>query len=140
MALLDLIVGPVLGIVDKLIPDPVAKAEAQIQLVQLQQNETFKELDAQLQASAQQTDKNKVEAASSSLFVSGWRPFIGWVCGSGLAYQYLLDPILSWTAAIQHWPLPPNLDLGTLITMLGGLLGLSAQRTYEKIKGVSNVH
>src|SRR5260370_31345958 len=100
MALLDLIVGPVLGIVDKVIPDPVAKAQAQIQLLQLQQNEQFKEIDAQLQASAQQTDTNKVEAANSNIFVAGWRPFIGWVCGGGLAYQYLVDPLFSWFAAI----------------------------------------
>jgi len=140
MALLDLLVGPVLSIVDKLIPDPVAKAQAQIQLLQLQQNDTFKQIDAQLQANAQQTDTNKIEAASSSLFVSGWRPFIGWVCGSGLAYQYLADPMISWAAAIQHWPLPPSLDLGTLITMLMGLLGLGGMRTFEKLNGVANVH
>lgn len=140
MALLDLIVGPVLSIVDKLIPDPVAKAQAQIQLLQLQQNETFKEIDAQLQQTAQQTDTNKVEAGSTSLFVAGWRPFIGWVCGSGLAYQYLADPLISWFAAIMHYPMPPSLDLGTLITMLAGLLGLGGMRTVEKLQGINSGH
>jgi len=143
MALLDLLVGPVLDIVNKIIPTPMTaeqKVQAQVQLLQLQQAGEFKEIDAQLQSQAQQTDTNKVEAASSSFFVSGWRPFIGWVCGSGLAYQYLADPLISWVAAIQHWPIPPSLDLGTLITMLGGLLGLGSMRTYEKLNGVANVH
>lgn len=140
MALLDLIVGPVLDIVNKLIPDPVAKAQAQIQLLQLQQNETFKEIDAQLAASAQQTDTNKVEATSSSLFVAGWRPAVGWVCAGGLAYQYLVDPLFSWFALIVHWPVPPTLDMQTLITMLGGLLGFGAMRSYDKKNGVSSGH
>lgn len=140
MALLDLLVGPVLDIVNKLIPDPVAKAQAQVQLLQLQQNEQFKELDAQLQASAQQTDTNKVEASNASLFVAGWRPFVGWVCGGGLAYQYLADPLFSWFAAIMHWPLPPSLDMQTLITMLGGMLGFGAMRTVEKVKGINSGH
>lgn len=140
MALLDLIVGPVMDIVNKLIPDPAQKAQAQLALLQLQQNAQFKEIDAQLQASQQQTDTNKVEASNTNIFVAGWRPFIGWVCGSGLAYQYLADPLLSWFAAIMHWPIPPSLDLGTLITMLGGLLGLGGMRTYEKLNGVANGH
>lgn len=140
MALLDLIVGPVMDIVNKLIPDPTQKAQAQLALLQLQQNAQFKEIDAQLQAAQQQTDTNKVEASNANIFVAGWRPFIGWVCGGGLAYQYLADPLLSWFAAIMHWPIPPNLDLGTLITMLGGLLGLGGMRTYEKLNGVANVH
>lgn len=140
MGLIDLIAGPVLDIVNKLIPDPVAKAQAQMQLMQLQQNEQFKELDAQLALSAQQTDTNKVEATNASIFVAGWRPFVGWVCGSGLAYQYLFDPMFSWVAAINHWPIPPSLDMSTLITMLGGMLGFGAMRTYEKINGVNSGH
>jgi hypothetical protein len=135
---LDDIIGAGLDIINKFIPDPAQKAQAAYQMAQLQQQEQFKQLDVQIQAMQAQTDTNKVEAASQSLFVAGWRPFIGWVCGSGLAYQYMVNPLFSWAAAIQHWPLPPNLDLSTLITMLGGLLGLGAMRTVEKVKGVSN--
>lgn len=140
MALLDLIVGPVMDIVNKLIPDPAQKAQAQLALLQLQQNAQFKEIDAQLQAAAQQTDTNKVEAANQSLFVAGWRPFIGWVCGAGLAYQYLVDPLFSWFALIVHWPIPPSLDLQTLITLLGGMLGFGYMRTKEKLNGVDSGH
>lgn len=143
MALLDLLVGPVLDIVNKIIPTPMTaeqKVQAQLQLLQLQQTGDLAQLNAQLQQTAQQTDTNKVEAANPNMFVAGWRPFIGWVCGSGLAYQYLGDPLFSWIAAIQHWPLPPSLDLGTLITLLGGLLGLGGMRTVEKINGVNSGH
>lgn len=140
MALLDLIVGPVMDIVNKLIPDPAQKAQAQLELLQLQQNAQFKEIDAQLQAAQQQTDTNKVEAGNQSLFVAGWRPFVGWVCGAGLAYQYLVAPLFGWFALIVHWPTPPELDLQTLITLLGGMLGFGYMRTKEKMSGVSNGH
>jgi hypothetical protein len=80
-----------------------------------------------------QLEINKVEAASSSLFTSGWRPYIGWVCGTGLAYQFLVYPILvAWVPKIVQ------LDMGTLLTLLGGMLGLGALRTAEKFKGVNS--
>ena len=80
-----------------------------------------------------QLEINKVEAANPSLFVSGWRPFIGWICGVGLGYQFLIYPIL-----IGYAPKIQQLDLGTLITLLGGLLGLGTLRTVEKINGVAS--
>lgn len=79
-----------------------------------------------------QLDINKVEAASPSIFVSGWRPYIGWVCGTGLAYQFLVYPIL-----ISYLPKIVQLDMGTLLTLLGGLLGLAGMRTKEKLSGVA---
>lgn len=77
-----------------------------------------------------QIEVNKVEAASSSFFVSGWRPYIGWICGNGLAYQFLVYPIL-----IAWYPKIVQLDMGTLLTLLGGLLGLAGMRTTEKLRG-----
>lgn len=141
MALLDLLVGPVLDIVNKIIPTPMTaeqKVQAQYQLLQLQQTGDLAQLNAQLQQTAQQTDTNKVEAASTSVFIAGWRPFVGWVCGGGLAYQYLVNPLFSWFALIVHWPTPPTLDMQTLITMLGGLLGFGVMRSYDKKNGVAN--
>lgn len=140
MGLLSLITGPVLDIVNKLIPDPAQQAEAKLALLQLQQNEDFKEIDSQLAQTAQQTDINKVEAVNTNLFVSGWRPFVGWVCGSGLAYEYLVHPLFSWFSLIVHWPVPPSLDMNTLSTMLTGMLGFGAMRTYEKVKGINSGH
>lgn len=138
MALLDLIVGPVMDIVNKLIPDPAQKAQAQLALLQLQQNDQFKEIDAQLAQSAQQTDTNKVEAANVNIFVSGWRPFVGWVCGCGFGYQFLFSPLLGYVSAIFHGPIPPSIDVSALSTMLTGMLGFGAMRTYEKVKGINS--
>ena len=71
------------------------------------------------------------------MFVAGWRPFIGWVCGSGLVYSFIAQPLLAWASGIWVFPAPPVLDLSTLLTVLGGMLGLSSLRTVEKINGVA---
>ena len=85
-----------------------------------------------------QLDANKAEAASPSAFTSGWRPAIGWVCGIALACQYILRPVLQWTAAIYGHPMPvlPGLD-DTLWQLLLGMLGLGGLRTYEKVAKVT---
>lgn len=75
---------------------------------------------------------NQAEATNPSTFVAGWRPFIGWICGLGLGYQFLVFPIL-----IAYQPKIVQLDMGTLLTLLLGMLGLSGLRTTEKIKGVA---
>jgi Protein of unknown function (DUF3154). len=83
-----------------------------------------------------QAEINKIEAGSSSLFVAGWRPFIGWVCGFALAYNYVLMPFLVWTVTnfYPSAPTMPSLDVNELMTVLLGMLGLGAMRTYEKVK------
>lgn len=88
-----------------------------------------------------QADVNKAEAASNSIFVAGWRPFIGWVCGSGLATQFVLAPLVTWIAALLKHPVTfPSLDMGTLMTLLLGMLGLGTMRTFEKVNGVNAGH
>jgi hypothetical protein len=81
---------------------------------------------------------NEVEASNPSIFVSGARPFIMWICGVGLGMQFLVAPILTWGSLLmgKSIVLPP-LDMGTLITLLGGLLGLGTMRTVEKLNGVA---
>lgn len=141
MALLDLIVGPVMDIVNKLIPDPAQKAQAQLALLQLQQNEEFKQIDAQLQSAAQQTDTNKVEASSANLFVSGWRPFIGWICGTGLGWNFAGLPVVQFFATLFGHPVSVQpADLSEMMPLLIGMLGLGGMRTYEKINGVNSGH
>jgi hypothetical protein len=83
-----------------------------------------------------QAEINKIEAGSSSLFVAGWRPFIGWTCGAALAYNYVLMPLLVWvvTNFYPDAPAMPVLDNSELMTILLGMLGLGAMRTYEKVK------
>ncbi len=86
-----------------------------------------------------QLEVNKVEAVNPSVFVSGWRPFIGWVCGAALVYHYILRPMLPWLLALFSHPVPPipPLDMGDLITILLGMLGLGGLRTVEKIQNVA---
>lgn len=124
-------------IFDKLFPDPAQKAKAQYELMKLQQDGAFKQLEADLQMSLAQMDINKTEAASTDPFRGGWRPFIGWVCGFGLAYQFLARPLLTFVLQVADAKIQvlPSLELDTLMTLLFGLLGLGAMRTVEKING-----
>jgi hypothetical protein len=142
MNLADFLLGPTFGkVLDKIFPDPAAKTQAQLQLLQLQQAGEFKEIDAELQQTQGQVEIDKQEAASQSLFVAGWRPAIGWICGLGLCVQFLVGPLFTWVAAIIGHPVTfPSLDMGTLLTLLFGMLGLGGMRTMEKLKGVSAGH
>lgn len=91
------------------------------------------------QPGALQVELTKIEAAHRSVFVAGWRPFIGWVCGSGLAWNFIGHPMAVWALAVfapQLAP-PPALDLGPLISILLAMLGMSGLRTYEKHKGLT---
>jgi len=85
-----------------------------------------------------QLDINKQEAAHRSVFVAGWRPFIGWTCGIALAYNYVLQPILIFVLAqTGHLMDLPSMDLNEIMPVLMGMLGLGGLRTFEKYKGVS---
>lgn len=121
---------------DKLFPNPEEKAKAQLELFKLQQEGAFKELEAELQLSKGQMEINKAEAESPDFFRGGWRPFIGWVCGLGLFYQFLLRPLLTFILMVAETKVQalPSLELETLMTLLFGILGLGAYRTIEKIK------
>ena len=82
-----------------------------------------------------QIEVNKVEAGSSSLFVSGWRPFVGWTCGVALCYHFVLQPFLMFVLSSTGNPMElPIFDMTTLTTVLMGMLGLGGLRTYEKVK------
>jgi hypothetical protein len=130
---------PLIGdLLDRILPDKGAAAEAKIKVMELAQTGELAYLDADLKAATAQLEVNKVEAASASLFVSGWRPFIGWTGGMALVYQFIGRPLLAWGSAAKGWPVPPELDMGDLITIVGGMLGLSGMRTAEKFKGVAS--
>lgn len=120
-------------ILDRLFPNPEARDAAKLLLLKAQKEGQFKELEMELEAAKAQIAVNIEEAKSANLFVSGWRPFIGWICGSGLAYQFLIYPIL-----VAFIPKIVQLDMGTLLTLLMGMLGLGAMRTAEKFKNVAS--
>jgi len=91
-----------------------------------------------------QMEVNKAEAQHKSMFVAGWRPFIGWIGGIALAYQFIIYPVLTWVWA---WMMskgsvpegmepPPMLDTGALFAVITGMLGIGAMRSYDKVKGV----
>lgn len=113
--------------------DPTMALQVQAQLETIRLN-----LEGQLvQQITAQIDVNKQEAANPSVFVAGWRPAIGWICGCGLFVQFIVNPIATWMAALFHHPITfPALDLGSLMTLLLGMLGLGTLRTYEKVSGV----
>lgn len=128
-------VTAVLGIggklIDRLWPDPEKKAAAQLELIKLQQS-------GELAAIAGQLEINKIEAAHTSVFVSGWRPAVGWISALGLGIQFVVNPLITWASAFVGRPIVfPNLDLSLLLTLLGGMLGLGGLRTYEKVNGVA---
>jgi hypothetical protein len=119
-------------VIDRIWPDPTAAAAAKLELFKLQQS-------GELQQIAGQLAINQEEAKSASIFVSGWRPFIGWVCGAALVYTYLAYPLLLWAGAAWFPHLmPPKLgNDGMLYELLLGMLGLGGLRTFEKVKGVA---
>jgi hypothetical protein len=135
--LLD-IVGIGAKLIDKLIPDPKAKAEAMLKLKELEQAGDLAQLNADLAVMTSQSDINKIEAASPDRFVAGWRPFIGWVCGSALAVQLVLMPLGMWGAELAGHPVQaPRMETELLTTMVISMLGLSGMRSFEKMKGVA---
>ena len=98
-------------------------------------------MEADLQRAQMQADVNKVEAGSTSMFVAGWRPFIGWVCGSAFGWHYIGAPLFVWGAAMAGHNVPmPDIPTGDLFTLMLGMLGLGGMRTYEKAQGVAAGH
>ena len=119
------------AIVDKIWPDAEKKDERAAQLaIMLAERDTKRD--------AAQAEINKIEAASTNLFVAGWRPFVCWTCGAAYAYSFIIQPFLLFFATLLHWKVDlaqlPVLDMGELGVMLFGMLGLGAMRSYEKVK------
>ena len=125
-------------LLDKIIPDPQEREKAKIELIKAERASDLEELRLALSADQMQADINKEEAASANLFVSGWRPFIGWVCGIAFAYHFILQPILAFAIANNGGKVElPAFDMQTLSTVLMGMLGLGGLRTLEKIKNAT---
>lgn len=120
---------PVVNRVIDLIPDPAAKQKAQLEM----QNTL---LEIATQESTNQAEINKVEAASTSIFVAGWRPAIGWVCATSFAWIYLGYPMATWFCTLLGvstvLPVPAS---NSLLELTYAMLGLGALRSFDKWKG-----
>ena len=116
-----------LKIIDKFVPDPAAKAEAEAAL-----------RNSLMQWDKAQTDVNAVEAANSNVFVSGWRPSIGWSCSAAFWIIFVIGPIVSWVATLLGHPVTlPQFNIDALMSMTMGMLGLAGMRSWEKYKGLT---
>ncbi|MEM9289816.1 MAG: 3TM-type holin [Pseudomonadota bacterium] len=115
------------NVFDKLFTSDEERAQANIILTKIAQKPHL--LQAEI---------NKVEAAHRSIFVAGWRPFIGWICGLGILWAFLGHPLFQWVVALQGLTVdPPAIDTDHLLELVLAMLGLGALRTAEKLTGRS---
>ena len=132
------ILGEVKGIISSFKLDPAEKAKLEAAVDERADAIRLKELE--LSGKIQEAANAEVLAqiavneadAKGSLYQSSWRPTIGYICGAGLAYQFLGQPLISWLSGIWKFPLPPAIDTASLLTLLFGMLGLGALRTIDK--------
>lgn len=129
-----LLLTPILEIgrtlLDRWVPDPDKKREAEMELIRMAADGELKQVIAQLEINAR-------EAQHASIWVAGWRPFFGWSGGAGFIYATMLQPLLAWFAAIKGWPAPPILNIDLLWVVITGMLGIGGLRTFEKAKRVA---
>ena len=132
MSIVNALIGPVGNILDKFIEDKDQKAKLAHEIATMSEKHAQEAMLAQLEI-------NKAEAASGSIFKGGWRPAVGWVCAIAFAYQFILKDLIIFCASFAGADLPelPEFDMGTLLTVLGGMLGIGGLRTYEKQKGLT---
>ena len=113
--------GAISTVIDKIFPDAESREKAKIELARMEQTGQLAQLEI-----------NKAEAAHRSIFVAGWRPFIGWTCGAGVAIEFVIKPLLAPMGIAI-----PDLNMISLIGLLGPILGIGSLRTYEKQKGLT---
>jgi hypothetical protein len=132
MGLIDNLIEPVAGILERVIPDKSQAAKLAHEIATMSDKMAHEQVLAQLEV-------NKAEAASGSLFKGGWRPAIGWICGLALFWSFILQPFLVFFLLVFGVDLPPLPEVGTadLMPILLGMLGLGGLRSYEKVQKVT---
>lgn len=130
--MLTALIGPVTGLLDKFVEDKDQKNALAHEIATLAEKQAH-------EAAMAQVSVNREEAKHRSIWVSGWRPFIGWVCGVALAYHFVLMPLILFGVTVSGVEIPtlPEFDMGSLMTVLMGMLGLGGLRTFEKTKGLT---
>lgn len=123
-------------IIERLFPDPEQADKAKLELFKMQQNGELAALASETELAKGQLEINKAEAQAGP-FRGGWRPFIGWVCGAGLAYNFVARPLLTFVLEYHGVAATlPALDLSELMPLILGMLGLGGMRSWEKGRGL----
>ena len=132
MNLLNSLIGPATQILDKFVEDKDQKAKLAHELATMADKLAHEQNLAQMAI-------NKEEAASGSLFKGGWRPCVGWICAIAFAYHFIVKDLIIFGASFAGADLPelPEFEMGTLLTVLGGMLGIGGLRSYENTKGLT---
>lgn len=130
--MLSALIGPVTGLLDKFIEDKDQKAKLAHEIATMSEKHAHELAQGQIEV-------NKAEASHRSMFVAGWRPFVGWTCGVALAWHFVIQPLIVFISAYFAVQLPtlPTFDMDSLMTVLLGMLGLGGLRTYEKKSGLT---
>jgi len=131
------------SLIERFFPDPEKKAAAQLELLKMQQNGDLAQLAAETDLAKLQIQTNVEEAKHANIFVSGWRPAVGWTCAAAFAYSYVLLPFAQFlvftfgtSEMVSQLKLAPKLELSEMLPVLFGMLGLGGLRTVEKVKNV----
>jgi len=129
------VLAAVVPIIERLWPDPQKAAEAKLRLFEMQQSGELASLDAEVRTALAQLEINKEEAKAGP-FRGGWRPFIGWTCGTAFAWNFVLLPVGNWALAVAGIMVvpPPTLGLEVMMPVLLGMLGLGGMRSLERLK------
>lgn len=128
------VLTPVLGpIIDRVFPDPKERHDFQLKLMEIADREEARQHEENMG----QIGTNTAEASNSNLFVAGWRPAVGWVCAIGVGYSFVLEPLAAFIAKLCGYGGDfPALDMGNLMTLIMGMLGMGYLRTKEKMGGI----
>ena len=123
-------------VIDRLWPDPAERDAAKLELLKMQQSGDLAQLTAETSLMIEQIKVNAAEAQHASVFVSGWRPAIGWVCGAACGWNWIGLPIAKLALEIYGHPITlAPADLTEMLPVLMGMLGLGGLRTIEKLQG-----
>ena len=130
--MLQALIGPVTGLLDKFVEDKDQKARLAHDIATMAEKHAH-------EAAMAQVEVNKAEAGHRSIFVAGWRPFIGWTCGVALAYHFIFAPLILFGVGWAGATIPdlPVFDMDSLMTVLLCMLGLGGMRSFEKAKGLT---
>ncbi len=130
--MLQSLIGPVTGLLDKFIPDADEKAKLAHEIATMAEKQAH-------EANMGQLEINKMEAQHRSVFIAGWRPFLGWGLSFAMIWHFVLVPMITFGFAYAGVEAPelPAFDMESLMTVLLGMLGLGGLRTFEKAKGLT---